>query len=325
MTSRSIHTKKVRSANGYTETQFYTSYDFPTFTERTNLADGKKRYRPVLSKFLKINAKHFVGLTQGFKVEINDMNGKLKSTAVYAETDASSPIQYMEHFYRVENQHATQKRLVNTAQTMGASGLMESGYTIGKDVELMVDMREHRQVTNGNNLSLNGDLFTVGIFPFLIPTLINMAQREENKFRSVATTKVISRHGILDSVVAIDKGSKVVTRNLVFEAESGNVVLSNVQNEFNDPVYRFNYPAAWAYDGMSGAYKNIDNRIKIREIHGGRAEQYSRFAANELFVAGDEVLVQSLQRTGDDLQPDVRLLWQLAEDMGGRRQLSRFY
>ena len=35
------------------------------------------------------------------------------------------------------------------------------------------------------------------------------------------------------------------------------VLLTRTQNEFNDPVYNFNYPGYWAYSGMDLAYKNL--------------------------------------------------------------------
>ncbi|GAA3919004.1 hypothetical protein GO495_21190 [Chitinophaga oryziterrae] len=95
---RTINNKNVRSANGYEETCFYTTYDFPTLTDMTLLADSKKRYKPLLANFLRINAKHFLAISQGFKVELNDMNGKVRSQAQYPETDPVNAISYTENF-----------------------------------------------------------------------------------------------------------------------------------------------------------------------------------------------------------------------------------
>src|SRR5258708_2380704 len=72
---RTINYKKRKSANGYEETTFYTAYDFPTYTDRSLLDnDTKKRYKPGLANFLRINAYHYLTLSQGFKVELNDMH-----------------------------------------------------------------------------------------------------------------------------------------------------------------------------------------------------------------------------------------------------------
>lgn len=306
---RSIHAKNVRSASGFTETCFYTSYDFPTMTDMTTLSDSKKRYRPALANLLRINAKHYMAISQGFKVELNDMNGKVKSQAAYAETNSQTPVSYTMNYYKVDNQDVQFKHLNNTVKTIDSRGTIDPSASIGKDIELMADMREQRSITNANNFNINGDFFSFGLPPvWLIPSLLNLAQREDNLFRSAAITKVISRHGILDSVVVIEKGSKVVSRNLLYDSETGEPVLTSTKNEFDDPIYSFNYPAAWAYDGMSGAYKNIDVTISGIKMRNGKIiEGLSAKDANRYFTGGDELLIWSSQKTGglDDCNPDI--------------------
>lgn len=298
---RTIHSKNVRSANGYTETCFYTSYDFPTLTDMTLLADSKKRYKPLLNNFLRINACHFVAVSQGFKVELNDMNGKLRSTAVYSETNTQTPISYSENFYKVDDQNATFKHLNNTVMAIDERGVIDSTASIGKDIELMMDMREQHSITNAVNLNLNGDNFTFPFPPvFLLPTLWSLGQREETKFQSIGVTKLINRHGILDSVVVVEKGSSVGTKNLLFDAETGEPVLTRTYNEFDDPVYNFTMPAAWIYDGMSGAYKNINTTFSGVYIKQGKIVRGldSLETAADYFTSGDEIIVASKPQTG---------------------------
>jgi hypothetical protein len=302
---RTIHAKNIRSANGFTETCFYTSYDFPTLVDMTSLADGKKRFRPDLTNFLKINVRHFIGLSQGFKVELNDMNGKMKSHAVYGEADSLGYINYTENYYRVDNQQAEFKHLNNTVMSIDPNGVIDSSATIGKDIELMMDMREQHSVTNAYNLNINPALFTFSFPPFwLIPTFLSLHHREETLYHSVAATKVITRHGILDSTLSFDKGSRITARNLLYDGETGDVVLSSTRNEFNDTQYLFNWPSGWTYDGMSGAYKNIGVILNGVNIHQGRIT--NGINASTYFAAGDEILIGSKQKTGgDDCQPDI--------------------
>ncbi len=329
---RSIHHKNKKSANGYTDTRFYTAYDFPTYTDRTLLDDdAKKRYKPALANLLRINAKHHIALSQGFKIELNDMHGKQRSTAVFAETDPKNPLAYTEQIYRVEDSRAEFKRLSNKAMVIRPDGTIDSNAVIGKDVELMLDMREQYSITNGYNVSLNTDMFSVPFLPplFLIPSFLNLAQREENIYRSVATTKVIQRYGILDSVININKGSKVSTKDILYDSETGEALLNRTQNEFNDPVYSFNWPSHWAYDGMGMAYRNIDvvlNGITIREgkIANGSA------SIDSLFSSGDELLVAGKQKTGgancnDEFStfPTYNKIWSFDSSVvnGGTRSL----
>ena len=298
---RTINYKNTRSANGYEESTFYTAYDFPVYTDRTILdPDTKKRYKPGLSNFLRINAKYYLTLSQGFKIELNDMHGKLRSKAYYAETDPDNPVTYSETFYRVEDPLAENKRLANNVMAMYPDGTIDSTALIGKDVELMVDMREQLSITNGNNVSLNTDLFAVPFLPpfFVIPSFINLAQREENQFRSVATVKVVQRFGIEDSLIHIDKGNKVSTKDLVFDTETGVPLLTRTQNEFNDPIYNFTYPTHWAYDGIGPAYENIGVVLNHITITSGKITGGLTVPESTLFTGGDEVLVAGKQQAG---------------------------
>ncbi|PWV55749.1 DUF5977 domain-containing protein [Chitinophaga sp. S165] len=296
---RTIHADKTRSANGFEETCFYTGYDFPTLTDVTNLGDSKKRFKPLLSNLLRINARQFLALSQGFKVELNDMTGKIRSQASYPETDLDKPVAYTEYFYKVDDQGALEKHLNNTVDVITPHGDVKRAVTIGKEIELMLDMREQHSVTNGYSANVNVDMFKFFWPPvFLVPMLLNLVQREETQYRSVAATKIINRHGILDSVLAIDKGSRVTTRNLLYDGETGDPLLTSTQNEFNDPVYNFSYPVGWAYDGMSGAYKNIGVTMDNITMKDGRIVSGLTGNVTDYFSAGDEILVYSYPKTG---------------------------
>ncbi|WP_217603523.1 PA14 domain-containing protein [Chitinophaga sp. GbtcB8] len=308
--TRSIKTKNTRSANGYEESTFYTAYDFPIITDHSLLNDNnKKTYKPALGNLLQINAAHYLVMSQGFKVELNDMHGKPRSHAVYPETDSVHPISYTENFYHVDNVNDEFKHLNNTVLSMNPQGEIDTAAVIGKDMELMMDMRESWFTSLGISANINGDVFTFGLPPVLgWVSLIPMPQSQDNLFRSAAAAKIISRHGILDSVVAIDKGSKVVTSNLLYDGESGDVLLTAVQNEFGDSIYQFNYPAAWVYDGMSGAYKNTGFTVDSITIKGGKIVSgvltHEQVAAN--LASGDEILVYARNKvSGDDCNPDV--------------------
>lgn len=331
---RTINYKNRKSANGYEETTFYTAYDFPTYTDRSLLDDDtKKRYKPGLANFLRINAFHYLTLSQGFKVELNDMHGKLRSQAYYPETDPNNYTSYTENFYKVENSQADAKRLSNKVIVIHPNGCIDTTAYIGKDVELMADMREQLSITNGNDYSVNADMFLITSIPplMVIPSFIPLPQREENQFRSVALLKVIQRYGILDSVIHIDKGSKVSTKDMLYDSETGDVVLTRTQNEFNDPVYSFSYPAHWAYDGMGLAYQNIDAVLQHVNIKSGRLTPDSLGVNTAFFSSGDEILVAGKQQTGTTVNcatpfstfPDYAKIWAIDSSVlgGGTRRI----
>jgi hypothetical protein len=295
---RTINTK-TKSANGWQESEFFTTKDFPTIVDYTPLdVFSKSRYNPSLRNFLRIDAAEYITLSQGFKIELNDMNGKPKSEANYAENDPVNPIAYSRNFYKVDNDTAAQPHLNNRVWAIDSlNGHVNKNKMMGEDIELIVDMREQSTRTVTNNISPGIDIIPL---PFLIPFLvvphsIPIPQHEFNRYRSVATVKVINRYGILDSVVAYDKGSIVSTKNLAYDGKTGEVLLTRTQNEFNDPVYNFNYPAHWAYSGMGMASENIHSLIKNKFVVKGRMfdETPGRPLTNTSngFESGDELWV----------------------------------
>lgn len=301
VTTRSINTKHTRSANGSEETCFYTSYEFPTIVESSELGDESKfRYKPGFSNFLKIDSKYHMAISQGFKIELNDMHGKLRSKATFPESGKDA-IASTTYYYRVDNDSLEVKHLSNTVTTINAKGEIDTTAIIGKNVELMMDMRQQTFSTHSKNRSVNTDGFVIGPYLVYIPVYFGYPQNEENIFKSAATTKVITRQGILDRVEVVDKGSKVVTRNLLYDNETGDVLLTATQNEFGDSIYQFNYPAAWAYDGMGGAYKNIQTTVAKLNIRNGKIiSGLSTTEQNELFTSGDEMLIYSRNRVFGD-------------------------
>lgn len=292
----SLRREKARSGNGYTETAFFTTKDFPTIWD-WSVIDGssKKRYKPLLSNFLRINARNYLAVSQGFKVELNDMNGKMRSEAIYSESDSVGMISYTENFYKVDDQKTAVKHLNNIVTTIDPLGNIDTAATIGKDVELMTDMRDHSSTSIGGNLNIDVDLFAAGVWPVAIPALLSLYQQSTNRFRSAAMTKVIYRFGIIDSVIHIEKGSKISTRNILYDSETGDPLLTRTQNEFNDSIYQFSYPAHWVYDGMGPAYKNIGATLKGLTISAGKITGGLPHPDTVYFTAGDELLVYSKQ------------------------------
>ncbi|MBI3882704.1 MAG: hypothetical protein HY305_00345, partial [Sphingobacteriales bacterium] len=156
---RSIHTKNLKSANGFEETEFFTTYDFPTKTDKTPL--NKKRYRPQLLNFFKVEARNYVSVSQGISVELNDMNGKTKSTATYSETDPDNFITSTKNYYKIDDHSAEQLHLSNKVWTINSQGNIDTNSIIGKDIELMTSMREQQTNSGGIGLGINMDIYSI--------------------------------------------------------------------------------------------------------------------------------------------------------------------
>lgn len=257
------HTGVTRNATGKVVHEFYTARDFPTITSRTALDPVRKKPRPLL-KLLKIKNKDYMTASQGFVVETNDMHGKPKAQWVYQE-DKADPISGVEYKYK-KGQRSISLPLVD--QTISVTGLNNnvlavdktgavSERMVGVDYDFVVDMREQKTVSRCGGLGGNLDAFVVLVAPVAIPTALPTYAQEKIRFRSVVTTKVINRYGILEETIAHDLGSTVSTKNKLFDAETGEVLLTETVNQFDDPVFALTYPAHWGYDRMGPAYKNI--------------------------------------------------------------------
>jgi hypothetical protein len=292
VTVRSIYHKNIKSLTGRDETRFYTSYDYPIIEQRTPISDGFAKFTtpPSMLNPLKCLAIRRLAFSQGFKIELNDMNGKMRSQASFTAADSIHPISSTEYFYKSVALNATSKKLDNTAQVIDTAGRVTTGQ-LGRDIELMTDFRQQENTMFSGGVNINAHVFTIGIFPIFIPAFLKFPQFDYSLYQAAAVNKVINRHGILDSVVVVDKGSKVSTENLAYDLETGAVLVSRTRNEFDDPIYSVTLPAHWAYDRMGAAYKNTDIALKGVNFSSG---VISGTSSNEqYFVPGDEVLVYS--------------------------------
>lgn len=298
ITVKSIHnksTKKIKSGVGLQQTEFYTTRDFPVFSDFTSFdAVSKMHQKPgFINEVFRFRRLDYMTLTQGFRVVLNDMNGKMKSQASYPEDDYKNPVNYTEWRYRTTAVGDKKFKLDNVLPVISGPDGVITNKLIGKEVEVMNDFREHSTRTYSVNIPVNLDLVSPLV---IVPTFFRMGFHDESRYRSATTLKVVNEYGILDSVINIDKGSVVSTKNLVYDAENGNTLVSRTNNEFKDPVYQFNYPAWWGNSGMEPAYRNIDLVYTGVVFRNGKIE--SDHVNMNFFESGDEIYVQDMSNTG---------------------------
>ena len=282
--------KKTRSAVGRQVTEFYTAKEFPVYYNHTPLdpsTDKQEHINPSLAFFYKY-AFDGRAISQGFLVATNDMHGKMKSQSSYAENDPSSRINYSENFYRNAGTKGFNETFDFVHNNLG--GEVQPG-NMGIDIELMTDTREFSIKSKSFEIQGQVDWMLPPPLPLWLPFIWPVVSESENTYRAVTTTKVINYHSVLDSVVVIDKGSQVSTKNLVYDAETGQVVVNRTNNEFDKPIYSVSYPSYWAYSGMGLAYKNIDAFYTGVNFLDGRI--VSGNVPNSIFESGDELYVSN--------------------------------
>lgn len=287
----SIHRDSVKNLPSREVKEFYTTKEFPFVSSCTPLSDAEAnvRYQPsAIKQLLNLNRQKSITLSQGFLIEMNDMNGKEKINSTYSALDSIHPISYTHYYYNVDKATDSTYKFNHVFPTINSAQGIISNLIIGRDIEIMTDFRQHKSEIFTTNISPNFDFFQIGPFPVPLNNLFHPVIYESETYRSASVLKIVNRYGVLDSVVSIDKGSMVSTKNLVYDGETGNAIVTRTNNEFNKPVYNFNYPAHWAYSGMGGAYKNIDAAYKgLNFSHGKLMNMPNELAT--ILESGDEI------------------------------------
>jgi len=284
-------------ATGYTVQQFYTAKDFPVKVDQTTLYPKASTPNPILKWAQLFSIDNFTG-SQGYSIIRNDMHGKPKASWTYAE-GRSEPIAGMEYFYRTEKtfKEGEANYLTNEAEVIMHDGTTTTA-DIGVERESVVDVREHKSQTMGLTLQGNFDMFLAFVIPLPLAIIIPTPIIENTRFRSIVTTKVVDRYGILDKTVVHEDGAQISTQNLLWDGETGEVLLTQTTNEYQDDVFSFTYPAHWPYDeGMGQAYKNVGKSFLNISLN--------NFSGNsQHFLVGDEVMLFERGTGGALIQAD---------------------
>ncbi|MES2618103.1 MAG: hypothetical protein V4613_09495 [Bacteroidota bacterium] len=285
VTVRNLQYEDVkRHATGYVVNEFYTAKDFPTIVDYTSI-DFKPYKTKKVWHLLNKSSVDYMTTSQGYVIELNDMHGKQKATWVYAE-DSDKPISGMEYKYNCEKYGDVSFKLKNDATVINKDGTSEQK-DIGVEYDVFVDFREENTKTYSGGTDYNTAGFLAAIFPAVIPTVLPEFHVEKTRYRSAVVTKLVYRYAMMKETIAHDLGSSVPTKNLAYDAESGQVLLTMTKNEFEDDIYNFQYPAHWFYEEMGSAYKNLG--AEISDIDFDVNGTFAIDEASDIFFPGDEV------------------------------------
>ncbi|MEL7221675.1 MAG: hypothetical protein AAGJ93_10175, partial [Bacteroidota bacterium] len=296
-----------RTATGWTEHDFYTAKDFPTIVRVSNKVEHPYSMLPILTPFVSLEMEKMTA-TQGYVIESNDMHGKMKASRVY--NARGGLLEGTSYQYLVDDPNAEILQLNNTVQVANDDRTIELT-EIGVEANVWQEMTQHDTYVNTGGAQTQTEVAVNFIPPFLPPvipvtTIIPSMSSSFRQLRTSITTKHIRRYGIVEKVIVTKHGSSLESENLLYDAETGQIVLSSTQNEFEDPVYSWTFPAHWAYDGMGGAYQNIRATIPGITI----SENTGRITGlpdNVYWTDGDEVLVRS---SNENINPERYYLYE---------------
>lgn len=289
-----------KHATGKIVNEFYTSKDFPTITDYTDvLPEGKTSpyydTPSTLGGLLNIDVRYHLTLSQGFVIHTNDMNAKQKSQIVYAEGN-NAPLSSVSYKYSTD---FVTGQLKNDLPTINEDGIINYA-TIGEHYDVINDFKQYQSKSNVDGFEFN---FSGFVLPFPLPIWVGLPipipsiANHEDKVSLATTTKVIHTSGILIEKIATDLGSTVLTENLAWDAVTGQVLVTKTKNEYDDAYYSLNYPAHWKYKNMGLTSKNIDLKGYLKSTSNEEfrikksKESTETINASEYFTKGDELIV----------------------------------
>jgi hypothetical protein len=274
-----------RTATGKVVKEFYTAKDFPTIVKRTDvdmLTDHS--LFPIGPKYQYLTAN------QGFSIELNNMHGKQKKESVYGE-DQTKPLSTMDYYYKSEDLNldgVVNKRLKNDITVIDEKGVTSSA-KVGVRYDMVADFRESETKSRVPKIHINTNSFLLAMLVIAVPPVYPGYDQTTNRFRSATMNKTINRFAILDKMVSNQDGSIVETNNLAYDANTGEVLVTQTTTNFNDKVYSLNYPAYWKYPAFGQSSKNVLYSYKAASVStNGFAAIPSQY---NYFAEGDEISV----------------------------------
>jgi hypothetical protein len=234
-------------ANGFTEYQFYTAADFPTISKATKLDKCISNY--LAPEFFGLNITKAIA-SQGYSVEVNNMHGQARAISTF--DNKGKLVTRTEYVYKHDG-----KNLINKINLLKKDGTVVEASS-GVNIETIVEPLESESINVTAGVQTNFDGFVMGIIPAPTWSIIPNWNYTHNQVKTAVVTKLIQKYGILEKVIVIRNGSRLDTKNLAWDAETGEVLLTATQTMHGDYNYSLDIPAHFAYEGMDGAYKNIN-------------------------------------------------------------------
>lgn len=291
----------LNNKEGEVEYNFYTTVDFPYYCYQTDIEKRMPKAEIystskssssnlfVWSKSVSQNVSFDIraaGMSQGFMVRLNKMHGQIKEIKQYdANHKLMSGVKY---YYKTSTEDS--KILDNNVPMMDKyNSIVEDRRLLFVETDALNDSRSnidnsttkiytHQQyIGSGNLIEVVGDLIGQTFKRVVkkqefdwseIGTITNNTDisNQINEFYSNSFTKIINQSGILvrTEVYDVMNNTKNITENLLWDVETGEVLLQKSQNQYyNDSsprngseYYSFSYPAHWTDKNMGGAYQN---------------------------------------------------------------------
>lgn len=257
VTARSINIDKARSAQSEDISTFYTAKDFPAYWDASAINTPDNDRHVSLTEVTTTQQS-----TQGFSLVFNDMHGKPRTTEHWVlkpdtTVHAKELVNYQQYDYLTQNGQLS--NMVPSFDYNPSQGKLQVvNKKMGIETDVTIDSRMTKSETNSKEVSANINGFVVGFFPIVVGLGYPFNLSDKTTFNCASVTKVTQQYGILSKVTSNNQGAITEVHNDVYDPQTGNVLVTSVNNQYGDREFTVNYPAYWAYREMGPSYENLD-------------------------------------------------------------------
>ena len=345
----SIHKGYARSAQSRLVQEFYTAKDFPYFSSfgPKDVSEVKDKdypnpgIRDILLSFIggsqtESSSRNAYDIKQDFVIETNDMHGKPKATFNYRllpQNGREELVNATEYYYNTNGYNRLSNEVdviqhISTGLRSAAcnqdgvaminqkaikfpeSNMVIVKKSLGVDIDVCADSRQVESIET-RNMKKRGGGVKVCIPPSIRPSFswVDATHVHTDYFKSTATTKIISRYGILKGVRNYKEGAETIVENKYYDAVTGEAVVQVVKDKFGDNIYTTNVPAYWTKTDLEPSYLDypfmgngtataMPSQLLFGTtgngyLAGSNLIQASFTTGEDIFHQGDEVFVRS--------------------------------
>lgn len=266
---------------GYSESNYYTSKDFPTVFKATTIDKSSRVHDNQFALFgFETN---LYGLSQGYAVITNDYHGKMKSAITY-DGLGNKQAQSIYEYYGLDE----------TVKVIDRQGNI-SEEKIAQEYDIHADANFASGLTKMYMIGADITFWPAPPFYFMISPIVSVGKTYEG-FWSNTLVKHINKSAVVRNIQSWNMQSVNNARNLAFDRETGNVIVSSLQDEFDDTLYSFAYPAHWYYD-QCRSISEVDEFSTTGNITTN--ELTTTATMGDYFVDGDHLLISNGTSTSE--------------------------
>lgn len=307
------------SPTGSIAYEFYTAKDFPVKVDETQLSKNRTNRTVKETKgfiplpFIGSIANHRYTATQGYSIVLNDMHGKIRKITNLNES--GKEVNHVEYIYSTDKNDNTRLNnrldvVLSDNDPLDDTKAQIAKRDIGVEYDFFADMRESHSYSLQAGVAFNSEIMIIPPLPAFFPW--PSYTQVVDQVRTIVTNKIIHKSGILIKVISKDGNSTLTTENKYFDPVTGEPLLTTTTNDFDKPVYKYNFPARWYYSGMGPSSTNL-GMISLVEVSPWTENNlyqmtfnYSAFA--DYLFPGDELILTRTDYAGSIVKHAVNYL-----------------